>query len=246
MISNKLILVWREPDTREWIPVGVLYQDKDNRYIFQYLNGVKKSSSFIPFGQMNELGKTYISDDIFPLFKNRLLQKSRPEYSSYLDWLGLDDSMSIFDELSRTNGIRATDSLQLFAIPKYAEDYEIKFFSHGISHLPNSYIERLNALNSGDELFIMKDIQNKVDELALVIRTSEPIEIVGYCPRLYTEDIYKLIKLNGPASVNLTVEKINKEAPLQFRMLCKLKTKWHKGFNPFDGYDFKVLSEDNN
>lgn len=110
-MSNKLILTWREPNTREWIPVGRLSQDDKTRYIFQYLNGAKKSSNFIPFGQMQELGKTYISDDIFPLFKNRLLQKSRPEYGSYLDWLGLDSTMSMFDELSRTNGVRATDSL---------------------------------------------------------------------------------------------------------------------------------------
>src|SRR5574344_1863640 len=106
------------------------------------------------FGQMIEKDKVYVRDELFPIFKNRLLQKSRPEYSEYLSWLGLNKNLSPLDELSRTNGVRATDSLQLFEIPKKENgQYTAYFFTHGISHLPKNYVDRISSLKQGDRLY---------------------------------------------------------------------------------------------
>jgi hypothetical protein len=242
MNNKTLILCWREPTSREWITVGKLWK-QDDKYRFCYTKGVdkaEKSGNFALFGQMDEKDKTYVSDELFPIFKNRLLQKSRPEYQEYLDWLGLDKTLEPLDELSRTNGVRATDSLQLFEVPtKKDEKYITYFFSHGISHLPKNYVERIKKLKKGDKLFLMQDIQNKIDQYALMIRTDDPAELMGYCPRIYTKDLNSLIQQNGARNIYLTIETINHDAPLQFRLLCKLETEWFLGFKPFTDEDFQ-------
>jgi len=240
-MNNKLVLTWRNTATRIWTPVGIL-QLKDNKYHFNYTNGAK-SENFIPFGRLENKDSTYISETLFPIFKNRLLSKSRPEYEDYLKWLDIEnhDNNDLL-ELSRTRGIRATDELQLFPMPEINPEgnYEVLFFSHGISHMSKHYTKRLDTLNKDDSLLIVKDIQNKFDDKALLLRTeSDPVELLGYCPSFFVEDFNKLMRLNGDKNVHVTVQKVNKDAPLQLKLLCKLTTKWPKNFKSFDNEDFK-------
>lgn len=239
-MNNKLVLAWRNPETRTWTPVGIL-ESKDERYTFYYTNGAK-ADNFIAFGQMQNKREKYISDTLFPIFKNRLLVKSRPEYSDFLGWLDIkEDQNSEILELSRSRGIRATDELQLFPIPEKNENnnYEVFFFSHGISHISKNYIERLSSLKKNDKLLIMKDVQNKTDKLALTLRTKEdPIELMGYCPAFFIKDFNKLLDLNDEKEVEVSVQKINEDAPLQLKLLCKLTTKWPENFKPFEENEF--------
>ena len=240
---NKLILAWKNPSNRQWIPIGNL-EYKDKMYYFNYTNGVK-DIDFQPFGQMNDLKVTYSSDDLFPIFKNRLLAKSRPEYKDFLNWLDIKNSDNRLIELSRSRGIRATDDLQLFPIPKKDKygNYEIVFFSHGISHIAEHYIKRLAKLKDNDKLLIFKDIQNKIESNALGLRTEdEPIELLGYCPSFFLNDFNKLIQVNGDNSVSVTIQKVNHNAPSQLKLLCKFSTKWYDGFEPFNGNEFQPYS----
>jgi hypothetical protein len=39
---------------------------------------------------MHDLRKHYVSEILFPLFSNRLLDSSRPEYPDYVQWLGVE------------------------------------------------------------------------------------------------------------------------------------------------------------
>ena len=243
---KELLLAWREPTSRSWIIVGKLWQ-KDDLYFFGYTQGVKKalqSQNFISFGNMNSIDEIYTSKEIFPIFKNRLFQKNRPEYSKYIEWLGFnkDKELSPLEELARTNGIRATDSLQLFEIPKSKNGkYIVYFYSHGISHLAKSYKKRIATLEQGERLFLLKDIQNSFDKKALLLRTNDPTELVGYTPRFYTEDFNKLLSINGEESLIVQVERVNSEAPTQLQLLCKLETKWPKNFKPFDTDESKLI-----
>lgn len=243
-MSNKLILAWKNTETRIWTPVGIL-NFYNNKYYFNYTNGAKVDN-FIPFGQMNDKTMTYVSDKLFPIFQNRLLSKSRPEYEDYLNWLDIDvDKNNNILELSRSRGIRATDELQLFPIPEKNVDgnYEVLFFSHGISHMAEHYFERLPNLSKDEKLLILKDIQNEVDPSALILRTkSDPVELVGYCPSFFVDDFNKLINLNGTNKINVSVQKVNLNAPLQLKLLCKLTTPWPENFEAFDKNDFKKYS----
>ena len=247
MITQKLVLTWRCPHNGKWIPVGKLSRDK-GKYIFEYTAGAheaKQNNAFIPFAAMDDLTITYESDELFPVFCNRLLQKSRPEYDDYIDWLDLEkNKFSPLEELARSGGIRATDSMQLFPIPRKQNDlYEMFFFSHGIRHLSSSYIERTNHLNHGNRLFLMLDVQNLCDQFALALRTDDPPEIVGYTPRFLAEDFNKLLNSNDNDKVVVHVEKVNLKAPLQFKLLCKISTKWPDNFTPFSQDAFKTMRE---
>lgn len=243
-MNNKLVLAWKNPYTRTWTPVGIV-EYKNNRYFFNYTEGAIVDN-FNPFGQMVDLEKTYESETLFPIFKNRLLSKSRPEYEDYLDWLDINsDENNDLLELSISRGIRATDDLQLFPFPEINVEgnYEVKFFSHGISHMASNYVERLSSLYINEKLLITHDLQNRFDKNALLLRTEkDPIELLGFCPAFFSNDFNKLIKENGAENVNVYVQKVNHKAPIQLKLLCKIVTKWPENFVPFDEDIFKPIT----
>nr|WP_317405005.1 HIRAN domain-containing protein [uncultured Helicobacter sp.] len=234
--EKELIVAWQSPLTREWIPIGRLSK-KDDLFCFVYTQGVKvaKKKGFLPFRHMTEFTKEYTSEQIFPTFANKILPKSRPEYRNYKQWLGLN-SDNVLDELAMNNGIKATDNIELYAIPQKKEFYEVEFFAHGFRHLSVYVEERLKELKEKDTLYLAQDLQNKSDDYALLIRAESPAELIGYVPRIYTKDITTLLKSDQKAE--LKVKKINIEAPLQFRLLCEFRAKWQKDFKAFQDKKF--------
>jgi len=65
-------------------------EDATKLYRFAYTNGARSVDGFIPFDGMEDLEAIYESANLFPLFHNRLLPKSRPEYRQFLEWNGFD------------------------------------------------------------------------------------------------------------------------------------------------------------
>lgn len=242
-MNNELILSWKNPNNNRRIPIGRL-NFKEGYYCFQYTKGALNEKDFRPFESMQSLDKIYESKELFPLFKNRLLQKSRPEYQDYLKWLNIKtESMHPMEELALTCGIRATDSFELFSLPVMESgDYVVRFFSRGIRHLAKSYNQRVEGLGKDRKLYLMRDIQNNLDGYALVLRTDNPIELVGYCPSFYTKDFNSLIEKNEANNIFLRVVKNNLDAPSQLKLLCEFRTKWSDGFTPFDSEDFQVIA----
>ncbi|MGH6635179.1 MAG: hypothetical protein ACRED0_03280 [Gammaproteobacteria bacterium] len=88
-------------------------------YRFGYTRGALDSPRFTYLGRMHDLRKGYVSESLFPLFSNRLLDRSRPEYPDYVQWLGVAaeeaDPMQL---LARSGGKRATDQLCLYPHPE--------------------------------------------------------------------------------------------------------------------------------
>jgi hypothetical protein len=244
-MTKELFVLWQIPNKNKWLPIGkLLYEAK--KYIFKYTIGAewaRNNENFIAFSQMNDFKKIYKSDELFPLFKNRLLPKTRPEYQKYLNWLDLDENnYSYFEELSRTGGSKATDSFRILQIPENKNGkYEVTFFINGIRDLTPNSINRIDKLEKNRSLYLMRDIQNKVDSSALVLRTDDPAEIVGYCPAFFVDDFNKLIEINHAENVKLSVVKVNSQAPLQFRLLCKLSTLWPSDFISFDQEAFQTI-----
>lgn len=230
---KKVFLAWQDPQTRRWLPVGQLSRDRDD-FRFVYTKGAESSERFVPFGRMTDLHAVYVAKELFPLFSNRLLTKSRPEYRDFLTWLGLDsDPDDALELLSRSGGKRATDELQVFPCPEPTAEntYVVEFFSHGIRHLPEETRARINKLLPRERLYLMRDIQNPSDDMALMMRTKDPVHNVGYCPRFYSAEFSRLIDLAGRDNVALTVSGINPSAPLQFRLRCRLSAPWPPGFS---------------
>ncbi|VVS93061.1 HIRAN domain-containing protein [Desulfoluna spongiiphila] len=243
---SELILAWYNNELHAWVPVGRLAYQED-KYYFRYTCGVNSLNSkyhFRPLPGLEEFNTCYESDDIFPLFKNRLLQKNRPEYGDYLNWLNIaENAYSPMEELARTGGTRSTDHLRLFPVPLKREgQYVVSFFSYGIRHLPGSVQARLEAMVPGDRLLLMKDFQNTFDSHALLMRSEDPPEVVGYVPRFFAEDLESLVEKNGGENVVVTVEKVNPASPSQYKLLCQCKTPWPEGFVPFESEAFQVVS----
>lgn len=240
-----LFVAYQDTVSRSWAPVGRLTQE-DGRYHFAYTRGAKELPNFVPFGRMTDLNSEYVSDKLFPLFANRVLPKSRPEYSDYLQWLGLSDvSHDALEELARTGGLRATDTLELIPCPAPTESnrYEVFFFCRGLRHLSEENQTRALQLKPGERLYLVQDLQNSVDSTALLLRTGEPLTLVGYAPRYYSADFTQLIKHVSSPEVAVTVERVNPHAPAQYRLLCKLSAPWPSGFAPCQNGQYEPLSK---
>jgi hypothetical protein len=241
---RKLYLAWQEPENRRWYPVGCLTIGDGPVYRFAYTKGAEAAAErFVPFGRMNDLNAAYESPELFPLFANRLLPKSRPEYKDYLKWLNIEEGEDTsFVILSITEGVRGTDSLEIFPCPEPtpAGKYEVRFLNHGLRHLPPYSVGRVNELSPGEELFLMHDMQNPVDTYALAMRTKDPTTIIGFCPRYLTKDLHVLLGKN-PSGVKVTVEKVNPDAPIRLRLVCKVISDWPQGFEPCSDDLYKPL-----
>ena len=228
-----LFVAWQDPGNRSWNPVGKLTFDGE-MYEFSYTKGAERAERFIPFGRMTNLKAVYKSPALFPLFANRLMSESRPEYREFVDWLNLrNNEVDPIALLGRSEGVRETDSITVFPHPEKDEDgkFRLHFFCHGIRQLGDQAIQRVNALNPEDQLRLMRDSQNQYDRWAIALRTDGPPAIVGYCPRYLTEDFNVVLKLEG-ATTQVSVERVNLDAPIQFRLLCSLSAKWPSGFKP--------------
>lgn len=239
-----LFVAWQDPNSRRWLPVGRLTHE-GGVYRFVYTRGAKESTNFTPFGRMVDLDAAYVSEVLFPLFANRVLPKSRPEYQDYLRWMGLSEKEhDDLDVLARTGGQRATDTLEMFPCPEPTKSnaYEVFFFSHGLRYLIPENQARINTLKQGEELFLVRDIQNPQDQTALLMRTSDPMSLVGYCPRYYSAEFTRLLEAVGKDKVKVTVEQTNPDAPSQLRLLCKLSAPWPANFSPCSRDQFTALA----
>jgi hypothetical protein len=225
---NCIYLAWQDQKTKRWHVIGRLSRIPEG-YEFRYTKGVKKIPSFSPMPNMTNYEETYKSSELFSLFKNRLMPKSRPEYRDYMTWLGFEENNVVLDNLevlAISGGERETDFFRIIPVPEknHKGDYSIKFFVHGLSHMSDVAKQVMKNLNEGDSLYLAHDFQNKVDSLALILRTEDPPFIVGYMPSYFTKIIHKLGNGNNNllSSIKVNVLRVNKTAPEKMQLLCQL------------------------
>lgn len=244
-----LFLAWQDPNSRSWFPIGQLTFD-GTEYRFSYTNGANEARSkcgFQPLLSFPDFHKVYKSLTLFPVFSNRLLPRSRPEYTDFVQWLNLpqheDDPMAL---LSRSEGRRATDKFEVFPCPEPDENglYHIHFFAHGLRHLPPYAVERINSLQRNELLYLAHEFQNPYDSRALLLCTKDH-HIVGYCPRYLLDDTFEILRQN-PTYVNVHVERVNNlsPTPLQFRLLCNMTASWPDNFRPFSSAMYQLINID--
>jgi hypothetical protein len=248
-----LFLTWQDPESRKWFPVARLTFD-GQLYRFVYTNGALEAqhkAGFQPLWSFPRFDQSYESEDIFPLFSNRVMSPSRPEYAEVVEWLSLPqnepDPMAF---LARSGGAKRTDNFELLACPELDEEgyYKFHFLIHGLRYLPPGSIERINQLQTGERLLLACDFQNPfesgdgqpIQSNALILRTADN-HIIGYCPGYLLEDAWHLLQTCEFCEV--TVERLNPDAPLQFRLLGKLTASWPEGFHPFSTWHYQPISQ---
>lgn len=245
---NTLFLAWQDPEKRCWIPIGRLTYN-GVRYQFIYIQGVREAQQKCNFQLLESfprLDKVYESNDLFPLFSNRVLSRSRPDYQDYIQWLNIsrdeDDPIAL---LVRSGGRRTTDKLEIFPCPEKGEygGYHIHFFPHGLRHFPKITQSRIEGLNVGEKLLLMHDFQNPVDPKALLLRTEDNV-CVGYCPHYLLSDTFDVLHECANLPI-VKVERLNPPpAPLQYRLLCNMTACWPDDFQPFAGENYQPIVKD--
>lgn len=240
-----LFLAWQDFNSRSWFPIGRLTFD-GTRYKFVYTQGAKEAQQacyFEPLSSFPHLDQVYTSTHLFPVFSNRLMSPSRPDYAKFLQWLNIpeheDDPLAI---LARSGGQRETDSLTVFPCPEPDEEgrYQLHFFAHALRHLPKCAVERINHFKPGDKLWLAHEFQNPYDSQALTLNTEDHY-IVGYCPRYLRSEVFELL-WKDPNSVDLRVERVNSlPTPLQFRLLCSVTAQCKDDFRPFSSQEYQPL-----
>jgi HIRAN domain len=251
---KKLFLAWQEPKSRHWFPIGCLEFD-GSEYHFFYIQGVEKAKSegFKSVHSLPDLDKIYHSTHLFPLFSNRLMTRSRPDYGRYIQSLnipaGEDDPMTV---LARSGGGKATDSYEVFPCPEIDENgnYHTYFFVRGLQYMPKCSIDRATQLQPQERLYLSHELQNSYDSNALLLHTDDRYNL-GYCPRYLSHEIFPILQANPPL-VEVFIDRVNlPPTPMQFRVLCSLTVKCDtltgtvaKTFKPFTGEDYQPLPSD--
>ncbi len=237
------------PNAGFWSPVGRL-EHEAGVYRFVYTKGAQTLQGFEPFPGMPELRAVYESETLFPLFANRLLSRSRPEYEAFLMWGGFDlanppDPLAV---LGITQGLRQTDSLEVFPRPSPDEHgrYLSKFFLHGVRWMHSAASERIGRLQAGEKLRVFLEIGNPHDADAVQLQTTDVIGRlpIGYVPRYLARDVRTLCGACGPDDIEVKVERLNADAPLQQRVLCRISSCWPQGFQPCADDAFQPIVPD--
>ncbi len=239
-----LFLAWKDPISPNWFTIGRLTFDR-NIYQFVYTQGVKEAEekcAFTPLLSFPRLDEVYTSTYLFPVFANRVMSRSRPDYSRFIEQLDLlNDDPSPMAILARSGGERVTDTFAVFPDPEVDKEgqYNLYFFSQGLRHLPSSAIDRIDRFEAGETLWLAREFHNPYEDRALISNTGDRY-IVGYCPRYLLAEVFELL----PHDVNLKVrvERVNKPTtPFQFRLLCKLSIHALDDFRPFSSRQYQPL-----
>ncbi|VFM95217.1 MAG: HIRAN domain-containing protein [Candidatus Kentron sp. G] len=240
-----LYIAWQDSKTRRWYTVGRLSRE-NGHYRFGYTRGAEMASPhFGCLGRMEDLYRFYYSPELFPTFANRLLNTSRPEYPDYLTWMGMDGITGEKDKmelLARSGGHRATDQFCIYpeVEPNEQGEMVLHFFSHGLRHLSPAGKVAIGRLKLNEPLQLTPEDDNPHDPHALVLETVESAR-VGYCPRYLNQG---LRSIRQRAALDLTVEKVNPDAPLQFRLLCKTAFKQPEGFELYATQEHRLLAHE--
>ncbi|MEM9881712.1 MAG: DNA-binding protein [Planctomycetota bacterium] len=250
-----LFVTWQDPRSRRYWPVGRLrvFGDGDaRRYEFVYLRGAQQTgdAGFRGFVGFPDLYRVYRDHLLFPLFANRLMPRSRPDYGEFVTRLDLDpDTADDMEVLARSGGRRNTDSIEVFAQPDRDRDgcYRSFFLAHGIRYLhPDLQRTLMDSVRIGDRLFLQWDTQNPADHQAMSLRTANHLA-AGFVPRYLTDDAWRLQREQDLCGwpIEITVAHVNPApAPMQQRLVCRMEACWPDGFVPFSGDAYQPVPED--
>lgn len=251
-MSNPILyLAWQDPHSRRWFTVGRLRKLPEDAYEFVYLEGfntARKAAAMEPLVGFLDTTLRYVSNTLFPFFKNRLMSPNREDYPAYLRKLGFDEApREPLEILARSEGQRVTDSFQFQLFPAPNQTVvdgqticAFDFFIHGMRHVQPD-VQKL-AIEPGTKLSILWDFQNAHDPNALMLRTST-CHLLGWVPRFYCADILSLRNL-GPNMEVSVVRTNNDPVPSWFRVMCRLTAHCPEEFRPFSTDEFRPIAPD--
>lgn len=249
MTTNRTFyLGWQARDTRAWYPVGRLDASADrNCYAFAYTKGAaqaKEQDQFEALYDFPDFEKHYKSDELFPLFKNRIMTPGRHDFRKYLRLLDLSgDQADPLDILAIDGGYRATDSFQVFPeMTKGPEgEFSTRFFLHGGRHTNVDSKNKLEELTVGQNLYVTAELTNPASGTAIQLQT-EDYYMLGWAPRYMVHDLVHAM-VNAPGQIHAKVIRVNPApAPSKQRVLIELAGILPENVEPMTGVEFQALT----
>lgn len=242
---STLFVAWQSPaPARAWFPIGRLDAENNDTYLFRYTRGAldaQKQSGFEPLLSFPKFENRYESSELFPIFKNRVLDASRKDFAEYLGWLDLDPAHADpIEILGLTGGERQTDSLEVFPkiIKRADQSFSCRFFLHGLRHVSEPAREKANYLAAASPLQIAVELNNPTG-LAIQLQTTD-CYMIGWAPRYLVCDLIEVI--NAHPQVSATVVRVNEYgAPLARRILVELKGQLPADYEPMSGGQFELI-----
>ena len=248
-----LYLAWQHPSTRRWFPVGRLVRHQSpDVFEFAYVQGAKEADNlagFRPIPEFPRLEQRYRASELFPTFRNRVMNASRIDRGLYLSHLGLNEgNCDELAELSVSGGRSNSDSFETFpAIEPDAEGrFRARVMLHGLRHTNPHAIGAIETLRAGDELRVAAELNNPVTPHAILVYTQDYF-VLGWLPRYVAEAIHRSCKWKVSDS-KVAVAQVNRNAPLSDRLLVDFSGRLPSGVNPMrDLAQFQPVSgADNN
>lgn len=244
---STLFVAWQSPEpSRSWFPIGRLDAEDSSPFLFRYTQGAldaEAQAGFKPLVSFPDFHRRYESTELFPVFKNRVLDPARKDFAEYLGWLDLDPAHSDpIEILALTGGERQTDSLEVFPriVKRADQTFACRFFLHGLRHVSAAARGRANGLLPGTSLQVAVELNNPAGPLAIQLQTTD-CHMIGWAPRYLVRDLIDVI--NEHPAVSASVVRVNEHgAPLARRILVELRGTLPASFEPMSGAQFKLLS----
>lgn len=246
MEPRTLFLAWqtRNP-TRQWFPVGRLdiKSGPAPSYRFRYVRGAKQAQDQAKFPLLVEfpkLDRSYEFGELFPIFQNRVMRPTRPDFPDYMRSLGLTEHADPFEILSISGGRRVTDSYEVF--PKIKKDadgsFTCRFFLHGSRHVNQETQERISKLRPEENLYVALELTNPATGLAVQIQT-EDYHMIGWSPRYLVPDLVAAMADSCEYSAKV-VRNNTDHSYVNEQVLVEMHGRW-KDHEPMSGEEFRPL-----
>ncbi len=247
LLPRTLIVFWRSPRLDRLLAIGVLTLRKESpRFEFRYVEEVHLAigQGFRAFLEFPTLGQAYVADELFPLFANRLMAESRPDYDWYLERHGLSrepgDDLAL---LLRTDGRRATDQVELFAIPIPEDGSSVlvsRFFVRGIDSIRDAE-QVIARFPPPPAVTRLRPDPTNVRGMTIGLTTTDG-SLIGYMPDYLVDDALKIVgDIEVPALI--VVDKVNlPPAPTYHRLLCRFEIDSSRHPRWFDAERFRPLT----
>lgn len=235
--TMRLAVAWQHPQTRLIQPVGLLtYEDQGHGelYSFCYLQNAKVVPDFRPFLSFPALNRIYRSARLFPLFAQRVMDERRPDFARYVSSLDLSPEATPWEQIARSEGRRAGDTIMVFPEPAIDPDgaTRSKFFVHGIRHTGDPDTElALRDVHRPMMLGLDPDPMNPVNPRAMCV-TSGSVRL-GWVPDLLLDYIHEVM---AGSDAEVTVQHVNGPgAPPHLRLLVRFSGYVEPSYRPFSG-----------
>lgn len=240
--QRRLFVTWRQPEGLI-VPVGRLTQrvtGDRTHFVFVYLKAAETAAGFTGLPGLPDRYRVYESDDLFPVFANRVMSRQRADFGEYVEELGFVDVPEPFEVLARSEGVRATDRIEVIPdIERDGQKLSTFFFARGIRHLEGADLA-VAELHVGDQLALREETDNPVNPRALLL-DADDLRPVGWVPDLLLDVFHELHQLNGEWPT-VCVDHVNPaRTPAHMRLLCRMHAPLPSGYEPLSGPDFQPL-----